>query len=212
MPYIKQRNHLLELAQRNQLFRTPDGSFSRTDFDREFRHALEWAIEEYEDPQPFPAHGIWHDFIQHRVGSSVWKYCFGPRSNGAYLRLGGFPGTAPEDPRDQPGPPASSRDLAIHHSPEPRASSSRRPSHMSRSQRSRRPIQLPQPSTQQTNRTYSVQIGRTQLSSRVPSQPGPPQGDQLLTDQRPIRESFTSHDISESIDDLIREAQQSLGG
>jgi hypothetical protein len=75
MPYIKQRDHLLELAQRNQLFRAPDGSFSRTDFDREFRHALEWAIEEYEAPQPFPAHGIWHDFIYHRAESSVWKYC-----------------------------------------------------------------------------------------------------------------------------------------
>jgi len=71
MPYIKQRDHLLELAQRNQLFRAPDGSFSRTDFDREFRHALEWAIEEYEAPQPFPAHGIWHDFIHHRAESSV---------------------------------------------------------------------------------------------------------------------------------------------
>ena len=115
----------------------------------------------------------------------------GPRSNAAYLRLGGFPGTAPEDPRDQPEPPASSRDLAIHHSPEPRASSSRQPSNTSRSQQSRRPTQLPQPSTEHTNQTYSAQIGRTQLSSQVPTQSGPPQEDRLLTDQRPIREVFT---------------------
>jgi hypothetical protein len=66
---------MLRLAQQHQLFPASDGSFNLVTFHKEYRDALDWAVETYQPPQPFPSSGIWHDFIYWKAEQSVWKYC-----------------------------------------------------------------------------------------------------------------------------------------
>jgi hypothetical protein len=75
MAYLKQYDNMLRLAQQHRLFSASDDSLNVAAFSKEYRDALDWAVNEYQPPRPLPSSGLWHDFIYFKAESSVWKYC-----------------------------------------------------------------------------------------------------------------------------------------
>ena len=75
MAYLKQYDNMLRLAQLHSVFPASDSSFNLADFNKEYRDALDWAVETYQPPRPLPSSGTWHDFIYFKAEQSVWKYC-----------------------------------------------------------------------------------------------------------------------------------------